>query len=73
MFEEQGQKRVLTDVERWAVHRTLLEKCVDDKLKKSTTKEVQAMVNIVRTVERILKIHTRTPSGIDVDVSLKKP
>ncbi|CAA0807020.1 Unknown protein [Striga hermonthica] len=70
----QGRKnRILTDVERWAVYRTLLEKSVNGKLKKNTTKEVKDMFNIeLRTVQRIWKIHKRTLPGSDVDVSSRK-
>lgn len=68
------KRKVLTDAERWSVYRALLEKSVNGKLKKNTTNEVQNMFNIknVRTVQRIWKIHKRTPPGTDVDVSSRK-
>ncbi|KAL6525190.1 hypothetical protein OROMI_030783 [Orobanche minor] len=66
--------RILTDAERWAIYRALLEKSINGKLDKNTTKEVQHMFNIenVRTIQRIWKIHKRTPSGTNVDVSSRK-
>lgn len=68
------KRRVLNDSELWAIYRVLLEKSVDGKLKKNTTKEVQEMFNIknVRTIQRIWKIHKRTPTSIDVDVSSRR-
>ncbi|GER40908.1 transposon protein [Striga asiatica] len=71
----QGRKKMtLTNVERWAVYHALLEKNVNGKLKKNTTKEVKDIFNIeeMRTVQRIWQIHKRTPPGSDVDVSSKK-
>ncbi|GER41543.1 telomeric repeat binding protein 1 [Striga asiatica] len=49
----QGRKnRILTDVEQWAIYHALLEKSVNSKLKKNTTKEVKDMFNIpeLRTI-----------------------
>ncbi|XP_057783851.1 uncharacterized protein LOC131001479 [Salvia miltiorrhiza] len=67
------KRRVLTNNERRAVYCALLEKSVNGKLKKNTTKEVQDMFNInPRTMQRIWKIHKKTPPGIDVDVLSRK-
>lgn len=68
------RKRALTDIERWTIYRTLLEKSVNGKLKKNTTKEVQVMFNVksLRTIQRIWSIHKRTPQGTNVDVSSRK-
>lgn len=68
------KRRTLTNTERWAIYRALLEKSCNGKLKKNVTKEVQQMFNLenLRTVQRIWKIHKDTPAGVDVDVSSKK-
>ncbi|GER36321.1 transposon protein, partial [Striga asiatica] len=68
------KKRTLTNAERWAVYHALLEKSVNGKLKKNTTKEVKDMFNIeeVRIVQRIWRIHKSTPPGSDVDASSRK-
>ncbi|GER31849.1 transposon protein [Striga asiatica] len=70
---KQAKNRILTDVERWTIYHALLEKSVNGKLKKNTTKEVNDFFNIeLRKVQRIWKIHKRTSPGSDVDVSSRK-
>ncbi|GER43465.1 transposon protein, partial [Striga asiatica] len=71
----QGRKnKILTDDERWAIYHALLEKSVNGKLKKNTTKEVKDMFNILelQSVQRIWKIHKRTSPGSEVDVSSRE-
>lgn len=71
---EKRKKRELNNVKQWAIYRPLLEKSVNGKLKKNTTKEVKDMFNVesLRTIQRIWRIHERAPLGTDVDVSSRK-
>ena len=69
----EGKKKDYTNAQRWAVYNVLLQKSVNGKLGKITTKEVSNLLSInIRTVQRIWKTAKDTPAGVLVDVSQRR-
>lgn len=64
------KKKFLSNEQRWAIYTALLEKNVNDKLKRTTTNEVATLFLVsLRTVRKRAK---DTPHGTNVNVSHKK-
>ena len=63
----------MSDAERWNVYNALLERSVNGKLKRITTKDVSDLLSIpMQTVQKIWRQAKNTPNGEDVDVSHRR-
>lgn len=67
------EKKFLSNEQRWVIYNALLERSVDGKLKRNTSKEIAALFSLPSfTVRRIWKQAKETPPGATVNVSHAK-
>lgn len=60
-------------MQRWVIYNALLEKSVNGKLKRDTTKEVSELFSVpIRTVQRVWKRAKDTENGAVVDVAHRR-